>query len=54
MSLLLDGVEDSPHVLIHLQTFQQRCFTERRERERDPLHTSYYLVTRQTKQRTVK
>ena len=28
MNLLLDGVQDTPHVLIHLQAFQQRRFTE--------------------------
>lgn len=30
--LLLDGIQDAPHVLIHLQALQQSSFTGKREK----------------------
>lgn len=31
--LLLDGIQDAPHILIHLQALQQKRFTGKEERQ---------------------
>lgn len=36
--LLLDGIQDAPHVLIHLQALEQSSFTGKREERAWSLH----------------